>query len=99
MASNAALGSKGGGGTSGECNCNELAVPHTHERSLLDVTIKSMVLGGAIELLPLVKDLVGHQASDSVHLMFNFQTIGTGTVLCLMTLCNPPCGRRKGGGA
>jgi hypothetical protein len=75
MASNAALSSKGGGGASGECNCNELAVPHTHERSLLDSTIKSMVLGGAIELLPVVKDLVGHQVSDSVHLMLLFSNI------------------------
>jgi hypothetical protein len=43
----------------GECHCNDLAAPHVHERSTLDRQVKTTVLAGAIELLPVVRDTLG----------------------------------------
>lgn len=68
MAAKEALEDSRTGLAVGECHCNDLAAPHTHEKSALDRAVKSMVLGGAIELVPVVRESLGLEEGATMRL-------------------------------
>jgi len=68
MAAKEALEDSRTGLAVGECHCNDLAAPHTHEKSALDRAVKSMILGGAIELVPVVRESLGLEDGTAMRL-------------------------------
>ena len=68
MAAKEALEDSRTGLAVGECHCNDLAAPHTHEKSALDRAVKSMILGGAIELVPVVRETLGLEEGMTMKL-------------------------------